>query len=63
MTRDIAEAMVQHGRALGAACVIEAEQLCRRSLKRIVRRPAPDALRERLCARLEAERVAQAWSE
>ena len=28
MTRDIAEAMVQHGRALGAACVIEAEQLC-----------------------------------
>lgn len=28
MTRDIAEAMVQHGRARGAACVIEAEQLC-----------------------------------
>jgi anti-sigma factor (TIGR02949 family) len=39
---------------------LEAEQLCRRSLKRIVRRPAPDALREKLCARLEAERVAQA---
>lgn len=28
MTRDISEAMVTHGRALGAACVIEAEQLC-----------------------------------
>jgi GTP cyclohydrolase I len=28
MTRDIADAMVQHGHAQGAACVIEAEQLC-----------------------------------
>jgi len=28
MTRDIAEALVTHGRARGAACVIEAEQLC-----------------------------------
>jgi GTP cyclohydrolase I len=28
MTRDIAEALVGHGRARGAACVIEAEQLC-----------------------------------
>ena len=28
MTRDIAEALIQHGRAKGAACVIEAEQLC-----------------------------------
>ena len=28
MTRDIAEALVRHGRAAGAACVIEAEQLC-----------------------------------
>ena len=28
MTRDIAEALVQHGKARGAACVIEAEQLC-----------------------------------
>ncbi|MFZ5482850.1 MAG: GTP cyclohydrolase I FolE [Pseudomonadota bacterium] len=28
MTRDIAEALVSHGRARGAACVIEAEQLC-----------------------------------
>ena len=28
MTRDIAEALMNHGRARGAACVIEAEQLC-----------------------------------
>ncbi|MEW5889057.1 MAG: GTP cyclohydrolase I FolE [Pseudomonadota bacterium] len=28
MTRDIAEAMMRYGRAAGAACVIEAEQLC-----------------------------------
>jgi GTP cyclohydrolase I len=28
MTRDIAEALMQHGKARGAACVIEAEQLC-----------------------------------
>jgi GTP cyclohydrolase I len=28
MTRDIAEALVTHGKAQGAACIIEAEQLC-----------------------------------
>jgi len=28
MTRDIAEAMLHHGQAQGAACVVEAEQLC-----------------------------------
>ena len=28
MTRDIADALVTHGQAAGAACVIEAEQLC-----------------------------------
>jgi len=28
MTRDIADALITHGQALGAACVIEAEQLC-----------------------------------
>jgi len=28
MTRDIAEALVNHGMAKGAACVIDAEQLC-----------------------------------
>ncbi|GAB4176471.1 MAG: GTP cyclohydrolase I [Rhodocyclaceae bacterium] len=28
LTRDIADALVTHGRARGAACMIEAEQLC-----------------------------------
>lgn len=28
MTRDIADALVRHGHAAGAACVVEAEQLC-----------------------------------
>ena len=28
MTRDIADAFVQHGQAAGGACVVEAEQLC-----------------------------------
>lgn len=28
MTRDIADALMEHGKAAGAACVIEAEQLC-----------------------------------
>ena len=28
MTRDIADALVRHGRAAGAACIVEAEQLC-----------------------------------
>lgn len=28
MTRDVADALVRHGQARGAACVIEAEQLC-----------------------------------
>jgi GTP cyclohydrolase I len=28
MTRDIAEALMRHGKAAGAACVVEAEQLC-----------------------------------
>ena len=28
MTRDIVEALITHGKALGAACVVEAEQLC-----------------------------------
>ena len=28
MTRDIAEALIAHGKAKGAACIIEAEQLC-----------------------------------
>jgi GTP cyclohydrolase I len=28
MTRDIADALMQHGKARGAACMVEAEQLC-----------------------------------
>ena len=28
MTRDIADALMEHGKAAGAACVVEAEQLC-----------------------------------
>ena len=28
MTRDVAEALMHHGQAQGAACVVEAEQLC-----------------------------------
>jgi GTP cyclohydrolase I len=28
MTRDIADALLRHGRARGAACIVEAEQLC-----------------------------------
>ena len=28
MTRDIAEALIEHGKARGAACLVEAEQLC-----------------------------------
>ncbi|MDR0715899.1 MAG: GTP cyclohydrolase I FolE [Azoarcus sp.] len=28
LTRDVAEALLRHGKAAGAACVIEAEQLC-----------------------------------
>ena len=28
MTRDVAEALMQHGKARGAACIVEAEQLC-----------------------------------
>ena len=28
MTRDIADALLQHGHARGAACIVEAEQLC-----------------------------------
>ena len=28
MTRDVAEALITHGKAKGAACIVEAEQLC-----------------------------------
>lgn len=44
MTRDIADALIEHGHARGAACMIEAEQLClllgedRRGDERVVTR-------------------------
>jgi GTP cyclohydrolase I len=52
MTRDIAEALITHGRALGAACVIEAEQLClllgedRRGDERVVTQAFSGAFRD-----------------
>jgi GTP cyclohydrolase I len=51
MTRDIAEALVAHGKAQGAACVIEAEQLClllgedRRGDERVVTQAFSGAMR------------------
>ncbi len=52
MTRDIAEALVSHGKARGAACVIEAEQLClllgedRRGDERVVTQAFTGCFRE-----------------
>ncbi|MFN3594680.1 MAG: GTP cyclohydrolase I FolE [Thiobacillaceae bacterium] len=52
MTRDIAEALVKHGRARGAACVVEAEQLClllgedRRGDERVVTQAYAGAFRD-----------------
>ncbi len=52
MTRDIAEALITHGKALGAACVIEAEQLClllgedRRGDERVVTQSFTGAFRD-----------------
>lgn len=52
MTRDIAEAMMRYGQARGAACVIEAEQLClllgedRRGDERVVTQAFLGCLRE-----------------
>lgn len=52
MTRDIAEALVKHGRAKGAACVVEAEQLClllgedRRGDERVVTQAYVGAFRD-----------------
>ena len=59
MTRDIAEALVTHGQARGAACVIEAEQLClllgedRRGDERVVTQAFAGALRTEDRARTE----------
>jgi GTP cyclohydrolase IA len=52
MTRDIAEAMVTHGKAIGAACIIEAEQFClllgedRRGDERVVTQAYSGVMRE-----------------
>ena len=52
MTRDIADALVAHGQAAGAACVIEAEQLClllgedRRGDERVVTQAFAGTFRE-----------------
>ncbi len=52
MTRDIAESLIAHGRAQGAACVIEAEQLClllgedRRGDERVVTQSFVGAFRD-----------------
>ena len=45
MTRDIAEALMLHGKARGAACVIEAEQLCLLlgEVGRLITRPSASA--------------------
>lgn len=52
MTRDIAEALITHGQAQGAACIIEAEQLClllgedRRGDERVVTQAFTGAFRD-----------------
>ncbi|HMM46366.1 MAG TPA: GTP cyclohydrolase I FolE [Thiobacillaceae bacterium] len=52
MTRDIADALVTHGQAKGAACIIEAEQLClllgedRRGDERVVTQAFTGCFRE-----------------
>jgi GTP cyclohydrolase I len=59
MTRDIAEALISHGRAQGAACVIEAEQLClllgedRRGDERVVTQAFSGCFRDNPQARTE----------
>lgn len=52
LTRDIAEALITHGKAVGAACIIEAEQLClllgedRRGDERVVTQAYSGVMRE-----------------
>ncbi len=69
MTRDIAEAMMTHGKAAGAACIIEAEQLClllgedRRGDERVVTQAfsgcfeSSDQLRNEFLQAIQASRV------
>lgn len=64
MTHDIAEALVVHGRARGAACLIEAEQLClllgedRRGDERVVTQAFAGCFRTDVQARNEFLRAA-----
>ena len=59
MTRDIAEALITHGHAKGAACVIEAEQLClllgedRRGDERVVTQAFAGCFRDNAQSRSE----------
>lgn len=52
MTRDIADALITHGKAVGAACIIEAEQLClllgedRRGNERVVTQAYSGVMRD-----------------
>ncbi len=69
MTRDIAEAMMEHGKAAGAACIIEAEQLClllgedRRGDERVVTQAfsgcfeSSDQLRNEFLRAIEGARI------
>jgi GTP cyclohydrolase I len=59
LTRDIAEALIAHGHAQGAACVIEAEQLClllgedRRGDERVVTQAFSGSFRDNAQSRSE----------
>ena len=65
MTRDIAEALITHGKAKGAACIIEAEQLClllgedRRGDERVVTQAYTGAFQQSEQARNEFLRALQ----
>ena len=65
MTRDIANALMHHGSARGAACVIEAEQLClllgedRRGDERVVTQAFSGAFEQSAQARNEFFRAIQ----
>ncbi len=58
LTRDVADALVEHGKAKGAACIVEAEQLClllgedRRGEERVVTRAYAGAFGTELQAEL-----------
>ncbi|HEY4121731.1 MAG TPA: GTP cyclohydrolase I FolE [Byssovorax sp.] len=59
MTRDVADALLEHGKARGAACVVEAEQLClllgedRRGDERVVTQAFAGVFAERADLRAE----------